>query len=60
MGSQIMFLDCPAYFDEEGSVRCGLPTEVEYRYTQGSTGGQLESAKIDACAVIGSMAPSSP
>jgi hypothetical protein len=46
MGSQIMFLDCPAYFDEEGSVRCGLPTEVEYRYRQGSTGGQLESAKI--------------
>src|SRR5690242_1241362 len=41
-----MFLDCPAYFDEEGSVRCGLPAEVEDRYAQESTGGQLESAKI--------------
>jgi hypothetical protein len=44
--SQMMFLDCPAYFDEEGSVRCGLPAEVEDRYAQESTGGQLESAKI--------------
>jgi hypothetical protein len=44
--SQVMFLDCPAYFGEEGSVRCDLPAAVEYRYTQGSTGGQLESAKI--------------
>ena len=44
--NHIMFLDCPAYFDEEGSVRCDLPAAVEYRYTQGSTGGQLESAKI--------------
>jgi hypothetical protein len=42
----MMFLDCPAYFDEEGSARCGLPAEVEDRYTQESTGGQLESAKI--------------
>jgi hypothetical protein len=46
MDNQMIFLDCPAYFDEEGSVRCDLPAEVEYRYTQGSTGGQLESAKI--------------
>jgi hypothetical protein len=46
MQSQMTFLDCPAYFDEQGSVRCGLPAEVEYRYTQGSTGDQLESAKI--------------
>jgi hypothetical protein len=44
--SQMMFLDCPAYFEEEGSVRCGLPAEVEDRYAQESTGGQLESAKI--------------
>jgi hypothetical protein len=42
----MMFLDCPAYFDEEGSVRCGLPAEVADRYTRESTGGQLESAKI--------------
>jgi hypothetical protein len=43
---EMMFLDCPAYLDHEDSVRCGLPAEVEDRYTQGSTGGQLESAKI--------------
>ena len=42
----MMFLDCPAYFDDEGSVRCDLPAAVEYRYTQASTGGQLECAKI--------------
>jgi hypothetical protein len=46
MESQIMFLDCPAYFDEEGLARCGLPAEVEYRYTLGSTSGQLENARI--------------
>ena len=40
-----MFLDCPAYFDDEGSVRCDLPAAVEYRYTQESTGGQLECVK---------------
>jgi hypothetical protein len=41
-----MFLDCPAYLDNEGSVRCGLPAEVEHRYAQQSTGGQLDSVKI--------------
>jgi hypothetical protein len=46
MESQMMFLDCPAYFDEEGSMRCALPAEVEYRYTLRSTGGLLEGAKI--------------
>jgi hypothetical protein len=46
MESQMMFLDCPAYCDEDGSLRCDLPAEMEYRYTQGSTGAQLESAKI--------------
>lgn len=45
MESQMMFLDCPEYFDDEGSVRCALPAEVEYRYTQASTGGQLECVK---------------
>jgi hypothetical protein len=43
---QMTFLDCPAYFDEEGSVRCGLPAEVEDRYTQESAGGPLDSAEI--------------
>jgi hypothetical protein len=42
----MMFLDCPAYGDDEGITRCGLPAEVEYRYTVQSTDGPLESAKI--------------
>ena len=41
-----MFLDCPAYLDRHGTVRCGLPAEVEYRYTMTSTDGLLESARI--------------
>lgn len=41
-----MFLDCPELLGRHGSVRCGLPAEVEYRYTVGSTDGPLESAKI--------------
>jgi hypothetical protein len=40
------FLDCPAYMDEHRSVRCGLPAEVQNRYTVRSTDGPLESAKI--------------
>ncbi len=27
----MMFLDCPAYLDRDGAVRCGLPAEVERR-----------------------------
>jgi hypothetical protein len=46
MDNQVMFLDCPAYLDAERKTRCGLPAEVEYRYTMGSTDGPLESAKI--------------
>ena len=41
-----MFMDCPAYLDRDGVARCGLPAEVEYRYTVRSTDGPLESAKI--------------
>jgi hypothetical protein len=41
-----MFLDCPAYLDRHGTLRCGLPAEVEYRYAARSSGGPLESAKI--------------
>ena len=41
-----MFLDCPAYMDSSSAARCGLPAEVEYRYTMRSTDGPLESAKI--------------
>ncbi len=46
MESQIMFLDCPAFLDKRGAQRCGLPAEVEYRYTVASTDAPLESAKI--------------
>jgi hypothetical protein len=46
MDSFVMFLDCPAYMDKTGSVRCGLPAEVQGRYTMRSTDGPLESAKI--------------
>ena len=46
MNTSVMFLDCPAYMDKTGSVRCGLPAEVQDRYTMRSTDGPLESAKI--------------
>jgi hypothetical protein len=42
----MMFLDCPAYLDEEGAVRCGLPAEVRSRFTMSSSDGPLESAMI--------------
>jgi hypothetical protein len=45
MESQAMFLNCPAYLDDDGALRCGLPAEVEVRYIMNSTGGPLESAK---------------
>jgi hypothetical protein len=46
MESQAMFLNCPAYLDNDGAARCGLPAEVEVRYIMNSTDGPLESAKI--------------
>ena len=46
MEASVMFLDCPALLGRHGTARCGLPAEVEYRYTVGSTDGPLESAKI--------------
>ena len=42
----MMFLDCPAYLDEEGAVRCGLPAEERSRFTMRSTSGPLESVMI--------------
>ena len=42
----MMFLDCPAYLDHEGAVRCGLPAEVRCRFTMRSTDGPVESAMI--------------
>ena len=42
----MMFMDCPEYMDKHGAVRCGLPAEVESRYTFSSTDGPLEGVKI--------------
>jgi len=42
----MMFLNCPAYLDQEGAVRCWLPAEVRCRFTMRSTDGPLESAMI--------------
>jgi hypothetical protein len=42
----MMFLDCPAYLDQGGAVRCGLPAEIGCRFTMRSTDGPLECAKI--------------
>lgn len=42
----ITFLDCPAYTDRRGTARCGLPAEVEDRYTISSTEGPQDSVKI--------------
>jgi hypothetical protein len=41
-----MFLDCPAYLDEDGARRCGLPAEVRCRYTMRSSNGPVEAAMI--------------
>jgi len=46
MDSRPMFLICPAYLDNDGARRCGLPAEVQVRYPMDSTGGPLQSAKI--------------
>ena len=43
---QPMLVDCPAFLGRDGAVRCGLPAEVEARYTIRSTDGPLESARI--------------
>ena len=40
------FLDCPAYLDEDGAERCGLPAEVQARATTRSSDGPVESVKI--------------
>ncbi len=42
----MMFLNCPAYLDQDRAVRCGLPAEVRCRFTMRSTDGPLESAMI--------------
>ena len=42
----MMFLNCPAYLDQDSAVRCGLPAEVRCRFTMRSTDGPVESAMI--------------
>ena len=46
MEREVTYMDCPAYKDAQGHARCGLPAEVEHRYTMDSTDGPLESALI--------------
>jgi len=46
MDTGVTFLDCPAYLDEHGTARCGLPAVVEYRYTIRSIEKTLDAAKI--------------
>jgi hypothetical protein len=46
MDTWVMFMDCPAYLNRRGTVRCALPAEVVYRYGVTSTDGPLECAKI--------------
>jgi hypothetical protein len=40
------FLACPAYLNDDGSARCGLPAEVTCRFTMRSSDGALESVMI--------------
>ena len=42
----MIFPNCPAYLDQEGALRCGLPAEVTCRFTMRSTDGPLESVMI--------------
>jgi SnoaL-like polyketide cyclase len=52
----MMFLDCPAWLDEEGAVRCGLPAKVRHRFITRSTGGPFSgppSGRTAAITVIG-------
>jgi hypothetical protein len=46
METRVMFVDCPAYLNRTGTVRCGLPAEVEELYCFQSTDGPLDSARI--------------
>ena len=41
-----MFLDCPAYLEDKGARRYGLPAEMRRRFTTQSSDGPLEAAMI--------------
>ena len=40
------YIDCPAWLDDVGTFRCGLPASVRSRDTLESTKGPLECAMI--------------
>jgi hypothetical protein len=46
METQMKFLDCPEFMDDQGVTRCGLPAEVEDEYTLPSTGGPMKGTRI--------------
>ena len=46
MNTGVTFLDCPAYLDQHGTARCGLPAVIEYRYPIRSSEVMLDGAKI--------------
>ena len=46
METDATFMDCPAYLDGRPQVRCGLPAEVEGRWTMASTDEPLPAVKI--------------
>jgi hypothetical protein len=46
MDNQLTLLDCPAYLDESGVVRCALPADVKRRYFARSTSGLVEHVVI--------------
>jgi hypothetical protein len=56
----MMFLNCPAYLDHEGALRCGLPAEIRCRFTMHSTDGPVESAMIRCPAGHCFSGPSNP
>ena len=72
MDARTTFLDCPAYLNGDGTVRCGLPAAVEDRDTLGSTDGPVASVKsqcpaghwfngpVSALTVYSGAAPSAP
>jgi hypothetical protein len=53
MESRAMFLNCPAYLDNDGALQCGLQTEVEARHIMNSTDGPLPTPAIPGAAPHG-------
>jgi hypothetical protein len=56
MNPSVMFMDCPAYMDRRGTIRCGLPAAVEYRYTVSTMAGCWKAPRSAAPAATGSTA----